>query len=154
MSASLWKEAREKLKVALKKEVEVMREVLANMHQEELNLLLCDKKGIELAIQQRSGLLAQLGTWNKQKTETMEQLKKLVPSSKKEAALEQYLALDDESYSEITLLQDQLNALKERINFQHARNQSLIVQIKRPMNYNQVQPQKKRNIVTTCEKDE
>lgn len=158
MSGTKWKERREQLKMIMKKEVSLMREVLANMHQEEYELL-GDGRNWQSLMKERAHLLERLGDLKTARQETREQLKELLPFSKKELPIEQFLALDDEGYSEILLLQDQFSALLERTQFQNQRNTSL-QQKKRQLainsdsSYNPVVKlynKKKQNSVTTCE---
>jgi flagellar FlgN protein len=158
----LWKEARDELKMIMKKEVSMMREILANMHQEELTLLLGDQGGWNTVVEQRSELIERLGNLRQARMQTTQKLEELVPASKKEKKepLEQLLALDDEAYSEILLLRDQISALLERINFQNARNQTLFLQFEHQLalnsrhSYNpimEILPAKKKISTTTCE---
>ena len=138
-----------------------MREVLANMHQEELDLFLDNKKNWEVLIKERSTLFENLSNLKSARLETKEQLVDLLPFSKKNIPIEELLALDDEGYSEILLLQDQFSALLVRTNFQSQRN-TYLQQTKHQLAINSYNPilklyrekQKKKSSVITCEKYE
>ena len=166
-TVNLWMEARDRLKMTMKQEVGLMREILANMHQEELNLLMGDKTGWTTVVKERSELMQRLEDLKKTRMDTMQTLQGLLPASKKENAkpLDRLLALDDESYSEILLLQDQFSALIERINFQNVRNQTLFHQVEQRLSLNSshaynpitmpsLQKPKKKISIATCERPE
>jgi hypothetical protein len=159
----LWKETRDELKMIMKKEISMMREILANMHQEELNLNLGDQGGWTIVMQERSVLIERLGILREARIQATQKLEDLVPLSTKrdkKTPLEQLLALDEEAYSEILLLRDQISALLERINFQNARNQTLFHRVEHqlalntPRSYNPIVepvPVKKKISIATQE---
>jgi hypothetical protein len=130
MSGTLWNELREKLKMTMKKEVGMMREILANMHQEESSLLFGDQTCWEQVIKERSLLIERLGDLRRVRMEATHQLEEIAPFARKDkrVSLEQLLALDDEVYGQIMLMRDQISALLERINFQNSCNQHLLHQ--------------------------
>jgi flagellar biosynthesis/type III secretory pathway chaperone len=127
----------------MKKEISMMREILANMHQEEQNLLLGDQEGWNSVMKTRTALVERLGILRRARTEATNKLEELIPTStkkEKKTPLEQFLALDDETYNEILLLRDQISALLERINFQNARNQTLFHQVEHQLALNHARP--------------
>ena len=103
----------EDLQVLLKKEISAMREVLANMHQEELSLMLGDQNTLRLVLDERSKLLAQLSDLRLARIEISKKIK-----------TEGDLTL----HCEILSLRDQILALVERMNFQNLRNVFLLNQ--------------------------
>ncbi len=149
MSANLWNEIRGELKMAMKKEVGVMREILSNMHQEEAQRLFGDQRSLDQLLQERIPLIKRLGELRQMEFEATCKLENFIPLSKN---VEQFLALDDEHYSEIMLMRDQISALAERIDFQKQRNQALPREVAlNPLPaYNR---QKKVGIIT-CERPE
>ncbi len=126
-----WNEAQDKLKVSLQKEIHIMREILANMHQEELSLMLHDKSGWNRVMEERALMVKRLGGLRTDRMQATLALQSLAGSDKKkeEPKLEQLLAQDEASCCEILSLRDQLTALTERMNSQNTRNQNLYHQV-------------------------
>ena len=58
--AKEWNMLHEQLSEALQKEVSIMRELLANLHQEELSLLLNDQGSLHELLEQRSRIIERL----------------------------------------------------------------------------------------------
>jgi hypothetical protein len=125
MSGNKWKEIQHQLKAIMKKEVSLMREVLATMHQEEHFILTQDIINREGLIKERALLNETLNSLKINRLDLVRQLTDLLPFSKKNRPFEQLLAIDDEGYSELQLLQDQFKALSQRTDFQHQRNAAL-----------------------------
>jgi hypothetical protein len=96
----------ENLSKALEREIALMREILANMHQEELALLLHDKEEWNAVVLARSPLV-----------ERLENLRR----ARIDATLPQ-IDLED---PHIQMLRDQLVALIEKMNAQHVKNEIL-----------------------------
>ena len=84
-----------------------MREILANMHQEELSLMLGDQNTLRLVLDERSKLLAQLSDLRLARLEISKQIED---------------SQDLSIHCEILSLRDQILALVERMNFQNLRN--------------------------------
>jgi len=125
-----WIEAHEQLKISMQKEISIMREILANMHQEELSLLLNDRGSWTQVLQDRFPMIERLSDLRKQRmdaTQKIEAIAKL--DSITTPTLEQILPTEDESSCEILSLRDQLMALVEKINFQNNRNTTLFQQV-------------------------
>jgi len=122
-----WNEAHDHLKFIMQKEIHIMREILANMHQEELCLLLNDKGSWNQVMQQRSVLIERLSTLRAERISTTEEIEHMASAKtkNKSLSLEQILPTDDENTCEILSLRDQLMALIERMNTQNCRNEYL-----------------------------
>jgi hypothetical protein len=113
------------LKELMQKEVSLMREILANMHEEELSLLAGNKGQWELTMQQRSDMIADLGNIRKERIITGQKT-----TSSSMQTLEKLLPVAETLSSEILSLLDQIMALVDRMNLQNARNDSLFYQAK------------------------
>lgn len=111
---------------ALKIEIEVMRELLANLHQEELALLENDKRRWAKVIGERSDHVLSLKEIRNKRILATEELAKLSASLGKK----EILPLHEEASCEILSKLDQVFALLERINLQNCRNDALFDQAK------------------------
>lgn len=135
----------EDLQVLLKKEISAMREILANMHQEELSLMIGDQNTLRIVLDERSKLLAQLSDLRLARME----ISKTLENSTELAV-----------HCEILSLRDQILALVERMNFQNLRNVFLFNQGVRPgeipASNPMMQPQrpKKKGILATYPRKE
>lgn len=129
---NLWNQAQNELKISMEKEISMMREILANMHQEELSLLTSDKTGWNLVMQKRFELVERLGSLRNARIEATQKIQKLASPDKKEAdvPLDKLLPIENEESYEILMLRDQIMALTERMNFQNSRNENLFEQVK------------------------
>lgn len=112
-----WNTLNEQLKETLQKEVNIMRELLANMHQEELSRLLNDQGSLQQLLQQRSVIVDRLGSLRKNRLDTSDRIEKITDKDQ---------PVDDEMSTEILSLRDQLFALTEQMNRQQSQNQYLI----------------------------
>ena len=113
------------LNLALKKEVNLMREVLANFHQEELCLLEADLTRWSEIMLERSDFVVQLQTLRAKRMDfTSDLVRWVVMEGKSEL-----LPSDEESSCEILNQLDQVVALLERINLQNCRNEALFQQV-------------------------
>lgn len=122
-----WIETHTQLQQSMKKEIEAMREILANMHQEELSLLLNDRKTWTQVMEQRAGLITLLSDLRDLRLRATEKLEELAfPQGKpQEVVLEQLLPPEDENSCETLFLRDQMMALIDRMNLQSNRNELL-----------------------------
>ncbi|NGX26594.1 MAG: hypothetical protein K940chlam6_00519 [Chlamydiae bacterium] len=119
-----WERAHKALNTALKKEIHLMREVLASLHQEELALLEIDHARWAKIMNHRSDLIVVLKNQRSARMDaTVELTKCTVQLEKKEM-----LPHDEESSCEILTKLDQLMALLDRINLQNCRNDALFEQ--------------------------
>lgn len=89
-----------------------MRELLANMHREELSLQLCDKMGWEQVMIERSQMVTRLGSLREARLYATQ-------------LFEEKGSLEDTDAIEILTLRDQLLALAERMNTIKCRNEYL-----------------------------
>jgi len=123
----IWAETHTQLQQSMKKEIEAMREILANMHQEELSLLLNDRKTWAQVMEERAALIARLSDLRDSRLLATEKLESLTfPQGKpEEVPLEQLLPPEDENSCETLFLRDQMVALIDRMNLQSNRNELL-----------------------------
>lgn len=115
----------EELTACMKKEVGLMREVLANMHQEEVSLIMFDRTGWTHTMQDRFPLIQRLSSLRKSRLETTQSMEDILSSGKK-MPLEKILPESQQESCEIFYLSDQILALTERMNIQHTKNESLM----------------------------
>lgn len=122
-----WLEAHVKLQDSMKKEIEAMREILANMHQEEYFLLSNDKASRAHVLEERSLLLGRFNDLRKTRLSATEILEALsFPGCDPETmSLEECLAQNNEDSCETLFLRDQLTAIFDRMTMQNSRNQLL-----------------------------
>ena len=121
----LWNRLHEELKNAMQQEISLMRELLANLHQEELSLMLQDQGTHQQLVLQRTCMIEKLGHLRLCRNQTTEQIFELVGKQKTCSDFEQILPDTDETSCEILSLRDQLMALTEKMNRQQSRNQHL-----------------------------
>ncbi|MCI0382319.1 MAG: hypothetical protein L0207_04635 [Chlamydiae bacterium] len=126
-----WNEAHEQLKSFMQREINMMREILANMHQEELSLLMNDKDGWQKVMENRSDMIIQLSTLRNQREMAKDALHQIMVQGAegKKLHFEELLKRIEEGGELLSLL-DQILALVERINLQNCRNESLFHQAK------------------------
>ncbi len=127
MDMQKWTKLHEKLQISMKQEIGAMREMLANMHQEELSLISQDKNSWTKIMQERSILLERLCELRSMRLITTKELKSMADgqSSRAPASLESLFSPEDLNSCEIFSMRDQLMALMERMNQQNVRNQNL-----------------------------
>lgn len=118
----------EELTECMKKEVGLMREVLANMHQEEVSLIMFDKHSWTKTMQDRFLLIQRLSSLRKTRIETTHSMENLLssPNTGKKMPLEKILPESQSESCEIFYLSDQILALTERMNIQHTKNEVLM----------------------------
>lgn len=104
-----WNQLHDEIKVNLQKEVYLMRELLANLHQEVL-----DKEHSMQIMQQRQSLLERLNQARELRLVATQKLETLINPSSKDLKLEQIMPLDDEQTTEVLSLNDQLDALTKK----------------------------------------
>ena len=121
-----WNQLHEEIKINLQKEVYLMRELLANLHQEIL-----DKEHSMQIMQQRQSLLERLNQARELRSVATQKLETLIDPSNKDLKLEQIMPLDDEQTTEVLSLNDQLGALTKKMNQQNIDNQSSLKQQRR-----------------------
>jgi len=139
-----WNRLHDEIKVNLQKEVYLMRELLANLHQE-----VVDKEHSIQIMQQRQSLLERLNQARELRLVATQKLETLIDPSSKDLKLEQIMPLDDEQTTEVLSLNDQLGALTKKMNQQNIDNQSSLKQERR------LKPKtpKKKTAIATEEKN-
>ena len=118
-----WNTLHSDLRDGLQNEIRVTRELLSNMHQEEVSLMLHDTGSMNQILQQRSEMLETLSFLRLRRQQTTEKIEKI--SGHAQPSLEKILPPNEEISSEILTLSDQLMALTERMNRQQTQNQRL-----------------------------
>jgi hypothetical protein len=120
-----WNVLHEEIKLLMQQELSITRELLANMHQEELSLMLRDPGSLNQVMQQRSSMLERLSGLRVQRQQTTQKIYPLIEVQTARPSLEEILPLNEEISYEIFNLRDQLLALTERMNRQQHRNTHL-----------------------------
>jgi uncharacterized protein with von Willebrand factor type A (vWA) domain len=123
--AENWQTLHVSLRDVLQKEIHLTRELLSNMHQEEVSLMLQDGGSLNQILQQRSQMLEQLSSLRLHRQETTEKIEKIASVLHKNPSLDEILPPNEEISTEILSLSDQLMALTEKINRQYSQNQRL-----------------------------
>ncbi|NGX45252.1 MAG: hypothetical protein K940chlam2_00397 [Chlamydiae bacterium] len=120
---------KENLKKTLQLEISLMRELLSNLHEEELALMSSNRQDWDQVMKRRSDMVLNLQELRIQRrVATGEVLDR--GESPLDVPLEQLIDPDDEDSCELTSLLDQLLALIERLNLQNCRNDQLFDQTK------------------------
>lgn len=117
-----WHMLHDILRDTLQKEIHLTRELLSNMHQEEVSLMLHDSGSLNLIMQQRGQLLERLSLIRLHRSETTEKIIKIAGKLSTQPTLDEILPPDEEISTEILSLSDQLMALTERLNRQQHQN--------------------------------
>src|SRR5690242_8125126 len=110
----------DKLKSALEKEIRLLREILANMHQEEAAILIGDQGSREITLQMRAHMFLRLNDLRLARLSTVEQIEKTMQKK-----LEELLSLFQVEALEVVSLHGQLATLMEKLNSQDHRNHLL-----------------------------
>ncbi len=113
------------LKQALQRELSLVREVLANLHQEELSLIFQDMGTYRQLIQSRLEMQDRLVHLKTVQDATTQQLFAILQEKKENLDLEQILPDNEPIRWEILSLRDQLATLMDKMNRQQMRNQHL-----------------------------
>src|SRR4029078_7708234 len=109
-----WNNLHDVLKETLKKEVSMMRELLANMHQEEVSLLLNDQGTVHELLHERCLIVERLGSLRTTRLEATNKIEKIA-SNESPPTLREMFPLEEETSTEILSLRDQLMALTEQM---------------------------------------
>ena len=90
--------AHDQLKISMQREIGIMREILANMHQEEHSLLMSDRGSWNHVMQERSVLIERLSYFRVERLEATKKIEEMVaPNDKtKTITLEEMLPSEDE----------------------------------------------------------
>jgi len=137
------KSIQESLQTSLKQEIGAMREMLANMHQEELSLIAHDRKAWMQVMMDRVGLLSRLSELRLIRLKCTQELEHLTSVAELDC--------------EILSMRDQLACLIEKMNQQQHRIQNLeVYSSQKSSGYPQRKPQggsKKPGAIATYPKD-
>ncbi len=118
-----WKKNHDLLQQVMKKEMEVMRQLLASLYQEEAFILRGEATiYFPSLMEERNKLIAQLRT-TRQKIEAL--IATLVTPQTPFSSLEELLPPDSENRWEILTLRDQIATFLDRISLQKSRNEFL-----------------------------
>lgn len=120
-----WQILHDALRDGLEKEIRLTRELLSNMHQEEVSLMLHDGGSLNQVLQMRYPMLESLSSLREYRVRTTKKIEKIVSINNKQPSLEEILPPDELISTEILSLSDQLMALTERLSRQHTHNQRL-----------------------------
>ncbi len=119
-----WEKAHLKLDKAFEKEIELMREILSSLRQEELTLLEQDARKWKKVMRDRSSTVIHLKDQRDNRMSATRDLTKLAVLMEKT----EMLPHEEESSCSILSKLDQVIALNERINLQNCRNDALFSQ--------------------------
>jgi hypothetical protein len=118
---------KQELRECMKKEIGLMREVLANMHQEEVALIMFDKNGWIRTLQERFPLVQGLSILRLKRDETVKIMMSYIQVNHEEQKIpmEKIFPSSHEDSCEILYLSDQILALVAKMNMQHTKNEVL-----------------------------
>lgn len=118
-----WTETHTRLQELMKKEIEAMRRLLGNLHQEEMFILQKDKTYWGQLIEERTTLISELSDLRQTREATTEKLESM--HNMPHTTLENLLPPDNENSWDVVSLRDQILTLLDRINLQSSRNEML-----------------------------
>ncbi len=139
-----WTQHHTDLQNLMKKEIDAMRELLGNLHQEEMLILQKETAYWTQLMEERGHLIEHLSHLRQDRMyitgilETMNQAHANVP-------LEQLVPPDNENSWELLAQRDQILALLDRMNLQCSRNE-MLTQLARHQAAPELQPEKKAKI--------
>ncbi|HSX04298.1 MAG TPA: hypothetical protein VLG76_06175 [Rhabdochlamydiaceae bacterium] len=127
-----WGEAFEQLKALLQKEVALMREILANFHQEEFSLLMNERETWTKVIEQRSDMIVTLMGLRHDRARATKELQELAKEKLKKTTIsfQELFSQEDVVSGEILSLLDQILALVQKLNLQNCRNEFLFYEVR------------------------
>ncbi len=150
----------EQLKILLQQEVALMREILANFHQEEFSLLMHEKETWAKVLEQRSDMVVTLIGLRRERTRITQVLQELAKEKLKKTAItfQELFSQEDVVSGEILSLLDQIFALVQKLNQQNCRNEFLFHEVRNanelplhcPFPQPLPSPQTKRNKTTVA----
>lgn len=146
-----WQTLHDTLKEGLEKEIRLTRELLSNLHQEEVSLMLHDAGSLNQILQMRHPMLESLSSLRLNRLKTTERIEKIASTKNKSPSLEEILPPNEASTAEILLLSDQLIALTERMSRQSTYNQRLTKNADHsyaPQPVLEARPKKKASVTT------
>lgn len=119
-----WSEIHQQLQDSLQKEIELVREILGNLHQEELSLLVNDRGTVSQVLQERASLSQRLINEQALRKQATERLQAVTfpHESLPSIPLEQLLQQKEVVNHETLFLHGQAVALYQRMQLQDNRN--------------------------------
>lgn len=114
------KESTDLILECMQKEIHLMRELLSNMHQEEISLTMLDRSSWNVTMQERFPLIQSLSRLREKRDFITSKVGdgKIIPSEKN-------FPSNEEERCEILYLSDQIIALIEKMNLQQSKNINL-----------------------------
>jgi hypothetical protein len=119
-----WTEHHTALQNLLKKEIDTMRELLGNLHQEEILIIQKEMAYWNQLMEERGHLIQQLSHLRQDRMYTTEILESM-NHSHANVPLEELVPPDNENSWELLAMRDQILALLDRMNLQCSRNEML-----------------------------
>lgn len=139
-----WTELHTQLQSLMKKEIDMMRELLGNLHQEEMFIIRKDKTCWNQLMEERAHLISELSDLRQNRILTTENLESAAFNAH-DAPLEDLLPPDNENSWELLALRDQMLSLLDRMNLQCSRNE-MLAQLEKHQSALQPLPEKKAKI--------
>lgn len=153
-------EIHQQLQNTLKKEIELVREILGNLHQEELSLLVNDRTTLNQVIQERAHLSARLNNEQATRQQVTEKLQAVTcpHETSTQIPLNELLQYQEALDCESILLHDQMVTLYQRMHLQNNRNKLLSNLAERnpyrqPQEQTYGQPKPKKITLTTLPRE-
>lgn len=148
-----WSPTHDQLIDSMQKEVAILRELLANLFQEEVFLSRKEPQNIFLIQEDRSTLLKTLSDLRKQRLVLTRKIQKLLftKSLGKKLDLEQLLPDGDENTSQALSLREQMRTLFEKLGEQKERNHHLLQEGVYLNPTPALKPKKKKSEIATFE---
>ena len=139
-----WTEHHTDLQNLLKKEIDTMRELLGNLHQEEMLIIQKEMAYWNQLMEERGHLIQILSHLRQDRIYTTEILESM-NHSHANVPLEELVPPDNANSSELLGMRDQILALLDRMNLQCSRNE-MLTQLAHHQTSPQHQPEKKAKI--------
>jgi len=150
-----WTQHHTDLQNLLKKEIDTMRELLGNLHQEEMLILQKEMAYWNQLMEERGLLIQHLSHLRQDRMYTTEILESM-NHSHANVPLEELVPPDNENSWELLALRDQMLALMDRMNLQCSRNE-MLTQLAHhqaaPQQHPEKLPEKKISIATLPPED-
>lgn len=146
-----WEDLHTHLRDHLQEEVRLTRELLSNMHQEELSLILCDQGTLNQVLAQQFHLFERLSVLRLNRYKITLGIEKMVVEKKKTPSVDELLPPAEEISTEILSLTDQLVCLTEHMSKKYGQNQNLSRRCDSSAHFQlalQPRPKKKASVAT------
>jgi len=145
MGNEKWTDLHTQLQGLMKREIDTMRELLGNLHQEEILILQKDMSYWNQLMEERAHLIGQLSDVRQNRISTTASLESMAAPSQPNIPLEELVPYDNENSWELLALRDQMFALVDRMNLQCSRNE-MLTQLAKHQPALQQLPEKKAKI--------